>query len=515
MSVHPPAFAALEKAEIALVSVDALALLDERITLPQVVKSLAQKEIAALAVIGAVSEDAGTMADTHSIPLFRLPDDSDLRDTERDIIRLIVEREAQLERRAQQVYQQLARLSIQNKGLAGIAEELHRITGKAIVIQDSQMAVLTAAWPQDETVTLESLTESLADDSVLRTWLSGSKLSDGTPAQTNLSLDPVGWRRCVTTIVIEGKLTGYVSLLAPAGFVDDLDRIAMQRGALVCAVEIAKRRAVDAANDRFRGELLDLILTAGASEEQAVARRASAVNYDLEQVHVAVLFALTGDTTRPLSSLASEFRATLLNTGIDTFLCTYSGMLVALCSADAPDSLRQLEHLVEEMHGNLVQSTPGIHLAAGIGRPASGLAGLRRSFSQARETFSLVQTMFAGDRVLSFGDLGVYRLLCNLQADDELKEFFSQTLAPLIQYDANHSAELVSTLEAYFSHQGNVSQTAESLYLHRNSLLYRLERISVITGLDLSDADDCFSLQLALKIRPLLNAPDSSECSTD
>jgi purine catabolism regulator len=62
----------------------------------------------------------------------------------------------------------------------------------------------------------------------------------------------------------------------------------------------------------------------------------------------------------------------------------------------------------------------------------------------------------------------------------------------------------VPTLEAFFAHHGNVSQAAESLYLHRNSLLYRLERIGEISGLDLDDADDRFSLQLALKLRPLM-----------
>jgi len=507
MSVHPPAFAALEKSEIALLSIDALAMLDERVTLTQVVESLAQREVAALGVVGPVSEDAISAADLYGIPLFRLPDTSDLRDTERDIIRLIVEREAQLERRGQQVYEQLATLSIEDKGLAGIAEELLRITGKAIVIQDDRMNILAVAWPQDATITFESLTKSLADDTALHARLAGSELANGAPTHTSLRMEPSGWERYVTMIVIEGKLAGHISLLAPEGFVDDLDQIAAQRGALVCAVEMAKQRAVEAASDRFHGELLDLILTAGPSEEQAVARRAAEANCDLDKTHVATLFVLTGDVESSLTDLASEFRATLLNRGIDAFLCTYGDILVALCSADTPDPLRQIEQLAETTRGNLIQFSPGARVAVGIGRPMPGLAGLRRSFSQAQEALSLAQTMFAGDRVLPFSDLGVYRLLCRLQASDELEEFYSQTLAPLLQYDAVHGTELTSTLEAYFAHQGNVSQTAESLYLHRNSLLYRLERISGITGMDLSDADDCFSLQLALKIRPLLESP--------
>ena len=59
---------------------------------------------------------------------------------------------------------------------------------------------------------------------------------------------------------------------------------------------------------------------------------------------------------------------------------------------------------------------------------------------------------------------------------------------------------LVQTIDAYFNFHGNVSQTAESLFIHRNTLLYRLERIQELTGQDLDQADMRLALQLALKV---------------
>jgi purine catabolism regulator len=135
---------------------------------------------------------------------------------------------------------------------------------------------------------------------------------------------------------------------------------------------------------------------------------------------------------------------------------------------------------------------------------------LRLSFAQARESLRLVQSLFDGDRVLSFGELALYHLLSRLQNCDELADFYEQTLAPLVDYDQDHDMQLVDTLETFFAQHGNVSQAAERLYLHRNSLLYRIERIGEITGLDLDDADARFSLQLALKLRPFLAAACTS-----
>ncbi|MCJ7736740.1 MAG: hypothetical protein MUQ10_05420, partial [Anaerolineae bacterium] len=85
-------------------------------TLTQVVVSLAQRQVAALGVVGLIHDDARSAAEQHGVPLFRLPDDCDLRDTERDVIRLIVEREAQLERRGSKCTNNWRRYPLRTRG---------------------------------------------------------------------------------------------------------------------------------------------------------------------------------------------------------------------------------------------------------------------------------------------------------------------------------------------------------------------------------------------------------------
>ena len=202
--------------------------------------------------------------------------------------------------------------------------------------------------------------------------------------------------------------------------------------------------------------------------------------------------------------IAREFRTCLLHTGIQVFLCPHDDDLAALCSAGDATLLDGIEAHAQRTRERIAERAPEVEVAVGIGRAGAGLVGLRRSFAQAQESLSLVRSLFGGGRVLSFGDLTLYHLLGRLQACDELAEFHGQTLASLETYDAGHDTQLVDTLEAFFAQHGNVSQTAERLYLHRNSLLYRLERIAEITGMDLDDADDRFALQLAVKLRPFV-----------
>ena len=318
MASHPPAFASLEAGDVALLSVEAISLLDERLSLALVVQSLHEGGSAAMGVTGKVSSAAREIADTNGLPLFLLPADADLRDTERDIIRLIVEREAQIDRRGREVYRQLAQHSIENRGLHGIAEALNQITGKPAVVQGPQLSVHALVWPEGYPVSQEEATPSLKDDSTLRQWLGGQKLDGRAPPCVELTLPGAGYSRCVCAIVIEGTLAGYVSLFGPSDGLDELDLLSVERGALVCAGEMAKERAVQAAEDRLRGDFLDLLLTAGPAEERAVIRRAEEMQYELEHYHAVLVFGLGSNAAKSLTRLASDL-------SLSAPLCTASG----------------------------------------------------------------------------------------------------------------------------------------------------------------------------------------------
>jgi purine catabolism regulator len=89
-------------------------------------------------------------------------------------------------------------------------------------------------------------------------------------------------------------------------------------------------------------------------------------------------------------------------------------------------------------------------------------------------------------------------LLEALRADPARAQYYVNLLQPLQEYDREHHGDLVRTLAAYLRHGGNATRTADALYLHRNSMRYRLARIHALTRLDLDDADARLALQVAV-----------------
>jgi len=89
------------------------------------------------------------------------------------------------------------------------------------------------------------------------------------------------------------------------------------------------------------------------------------------------------------------------------------------------------------------------------------------------------------------------RLLEELARSSDLAPF-GELVRPLVEHDRDRRSDLVRTLRAFFAAGGNASEAADRMFLHRNSMLYRLERIQKLTGLDLKDPGVALALQLGL-----------------
>ncbi|MDF1515303.1 MAG: helix-turn-helix domain-containing protein, partial [Anaerolineae bacterium] len=345
-------------------------------------------------------------------------------------------------------------------------------------------------------------------------WLSGRSLDSTAPPGTLFSLKDPSWKQYTTAIVIEHNMSGFISILGLAQEINDIDHLTVERGALVCAVEIAKQQAVFAVEHQVHGEFLDIVLTTGNIEEPALIRRAIELEYPLECRHTVIHFDLDIKLPRYWTMIEREFRIGLGNSKANLFFCTYETAMVAIYGEQQADMGmnyrvdRELIKSADLLRDRMKRLFPELKIAIGIGMPGDGLPGLRQSFKQAVEAVNMVHTYFQRDRTVAYGDMRLHNLLLSLRESSELAGFYESTLAPLEKYDSEHDGQLALSLRAFFRHHGNISRTAEAINLHRNSLLYRLERINNITGLNLDEADDRFALQLALKLQPLLHHRD-------
>ena len=143
---------------------------------------------------------------------------------------------------------------------------------------------------------------------------------------------------------------------------------------------------------------------------------------------------------------------------------------------------------------------PAAGMIIGVSGRCHSLLDLGRTYRQTRLAFELAQRLGHARRVVDCDHLGAYRLLLQLGEVDELRSFAAEVLGPLLDHDRNHRAELLRTLSAFLDHHGRALPAARALYVHVNTVSYRLRRIESLSGLDLSDPDDRLVAHVALKI---------------
>jgi purine catabolism regulator len=454
-----PVFGELKQSYLALASMSLVRHLGPRITLPYLLQELSRVKAAALVLDEPIGVEEASLADVLGLPVLVLPEGSELHAIEREVLRALVDREGQLARRQAEVRQSLQRMYGAN-GLEAVLSELARQSEGQVTLADVAGVQVSAA---------------------------GERLA---PPEAVEHAYPV---------TVAGRGLGELTVRTATYHDGLMSDVYAREAAEICGIEMLQQLTRRETEERLGAELVEQLLDA-SHDLQAVATRMVHLGYDLaaQRHHLVVAYVKEeGGERAYCEDAARDLRWVAERDGASVLVVRYREAVLAYCSfaVDLPD--RRARAWVRESLANLSHRV----CHAGVSRLQEGIAGLREATSQALDAVNLGQRIVQRLSPYYYEELGLYRLLVRLSSRDELQRFYHETLGLLAQYDAEHNTELVKTLEAFFEYNANASQTARALYVHRNTLNYRLQRIVEITGLDLNDAEARLAFQLALKIR--------------
>lgn len=185
------------------------------------------------------------------------------------------------------------------------------------------------------------------------------------------------------------------------------------------------------------------------------------------------------------------------------FVININEVEIALVKEIKPDTeSRDLEKLASSISDTL-SSEFYTHCVVGIGTTVTGIKDLARSFKEAQSALEVAKVFDTDRTIVSYDNLGIARLIYQLPTtlcEMFLKEVFKRgSIESLDQ-------ETLFTIQRFFENNLNVSETSRKLFVHRNTLVYRLEKIKKLTGLDLREFEDAIVFKVALMVKKYLNA---------
>ena len=161
---------------------------------------------------------------------------------------------------------------------------------------------------------------------------------------------------------------------------------------------------------------------------------------------------------------------------------------------------------IEKLASTIADTISGefyLHVTIGIGTTVSNIKDLARSFKEAQAALEVGKVFDTEKTIVSYDNLGIARLIYQLPTtlcETFLKEVFKRGSIDSLDQ------ETLFTIQRFFENNLNVSETSRKLFVHRNTLVYRLEKIKKITGLDLREFDHAIIFKIALMVNKYLKS---------
>jgi len=435
-----------------------------------------------------------------AVPVITIPDDRPWGDVIGAIHAHVSGRAREMEAR-----DALRRVLIAGQGAPGIAEAAGEVLGTPVAILDEYLDVLSTSGLTD------------ARDDSLRGAIEAAR-SHG-PASLLGPFTEAGIKGAhILRLTSPGSddLAGVLVSWGPKPAPGDPALIALADALLV------ERRREDTRVDteaRLRGELIEELLAGEVVSRESLVRRARHLGADLSMGAVALVGTLQDphesgrviSDPRLIRRFMQQTRGVLELHWPRALVDWHEGLLVILlpkrAEGEEGESAEELAHtLARRLLAATGPTVPGLTLTLALSRQQDDPEKLGSAIDEAQLALSIGEKLGRSGEVVTFEETGTYKLLFQVFADrpEEIEAFFEQTMAPLVRYDEQYQTELVGTVATYLDLDCNLAATAQTLYTHRHTIRYRLDRITELAGLDIGKTDDREKLSLGLKAMRLL-----------
>ncbi|MBX5442613.1 MAG: helix-turn-helix domain-containing protein [Solirubrobacteraceae bacterium] len=370
--------------------------------------------------------------------------------------------------RLREIHLQMVDAVLSGEGLGRVAQLASGAAGGPVAILVPRLAV-AVAHPED------------ADIGPLRRYATDRVKDRPSPLPERLVAE--------APITSGDDVIGIVALLAGPGEPSPDAAEFLHLAAVAALTEVAVEEAKEEVEQNLRGSLLEELRSRPDLDPREVVRRAGRLGCDLSRGAVILCAELTTDRPRHVvATIAGEHPGALAQHMDDQRVYA---LLPAIGGDDAPertlDAARRLATRLQR-HGTV-----------GVSSFYADPADLSRAIQEAELVLDVLRQSDAP--IAEDIGTGTYRLLFRVLAShpEEVRSFYEDTVAPIVRYDDQYRTDLVGTLEAYLEQNCNMNATAATIYAHRHTVAYRLDRVKELTGLDPMQSEDRERLGLGLK----------------
>ena len=461
-------------------------------------------------------------ADALDFPLLELPYGHSLASvadiTNRHLYQIYDEKMA----RPMAIQRQLNIASIRPDSLHEIARVSVAYMGNPVLILDSNWRLL--AWedcPQNPYPLRESLTLKR------KAAVLPQEFIESIPDTLDRFRKPITLRyslennnqiicRVVPVSVYDSSTYGYIVVWETVRTLDAADYIALEQVAVSVAIERIRARENEEAKVRSRREFFDDLLSGNFESLSAARAMAELHGLRSDKPYRCLLVRYARDSAeeriapQKLGLEGERCMEICLHTAKELCLSVmgvpYSAYAVLLLASPAgeQESEKHARRYAEALYDALAaQFSPKSFIIVGV--PADDITQIPETYRDLHSIAKILRGSTTYPPIIFAEDYSAVMLLEKYVDRKNLADFVRKTLGALEDYDRENHSRLLMTLDVYFSKSGNITEVAKQMYIHRNTCIYRMEKIKAILQDDFSNPMKLLNYQVALWIMKFLN----------
>lgn len=497
-----------------LIHVHADELAREQITVTRAAERVAARGAAALLVDG---HEPGSAVAACQVPLVTMADAVPFAVLNRLVADLTLARETHVLRYGLTVHRALAELLYRGAELSALCSQMARMSQRPVAVFDSQGQLAALEQKQPRVVEPAQLVQAVIEQAdALGTQGEPVDLHPRVAEMTLAGRDLVV---VLTPIVLGGRHDGWILLLEDTDDPHPHDlaehRVLVEQAAPIVGTEMLRLRSVQRAKEQARGDFVHGVLHGRFATLEDISARAAHYEFPVRSwfgVLVASGISVPGDADSPtrLQQVAVQASRLLPEQDRNTLAAMVGDVLVVVREVARRGTMGTPEAAVASigeyataLHSYLSRRKDqgGRPVRVTYGRPVVGALAIPDSYREARMAHGLQQRLGLPE-VCGYQELRVHAVLEDVAASRTGQSFATDILAPL--RDPN-VGDLESAVLAYVASGGNVNAASRDLHIHRNTMLYKLDRASRLLGMDLRQADNQFAVWLAHTLDLLSN----------
>jgi purine catabolism regulator len=451
------------------------------------------------------------LANKRKFPIVVVPQDLRWTRLMQDATELIINRHASLLERARSIHRGLVGVVIKGGTWQELINEVTRLLERRVVVLDSSLEVLGSS--KDLPISIADLRAYLDRPGMRESFIhmgEAEKLfrfrGEGLPSIFALP------------IVASHSRLGYVCIFTEAEDLPNNDVLVLENAATIAALQMAQDRVRFETEVRLKGDFVDDVVNGEGRDGDSLVRRGAFLGCDLSQGATVLLLGVDEfdglltrrdkgpeDLDRRVERFFSRCSQHISSAEPLSLTSLKSGRVVVFVCGDSARDANALKKLAGALQ-NLGKTVAELSVSVGIGGFTPLAGHMARGYQEALVALNVGRKLQGPGSLLSFEDVGTYRLLLDIwERDPEaIRTLYEDTIGPVDRYDKAGNTHLVETLVVFFRNNENLTQTALDLFAHRHTIRYRLEKIAEISGLSVFQTEHKERLGLGLKARSLL-----------